>query len=154
MGSYSIWVMPSGQLKTQLQNQIDKLSDKYNTVKFEPHITLAGGFHAESENEAISKSQTLATQTKKFFLKFKDVSYGSIFTQCVYILINEDVEVMAAGKTAKEMFLEDASTTYMPHLSLIYSDMDQEQRYSLGRHLFFQCSSEKYVQFETRKHYM
>eukprot|EP01024_Parvocaulis_polyphysoides_P014220 TRINITY_DN15755_c0_g1_i5.p1 TRINITY_DN15755_c0_g1~~TRINITY_DN15755_c0_g1_i5.p1 ORF type:complete len:181 (+),score=25.30 TRINITY_DN15755_c0_g1_i5:113-655(+) len=125
--SFSIWVMPKGQLYSQLQNQINKFSDKYQGVRFEPHVTLAGGFQTTQE-EAIQKSKQLAAKIKKYFLKFKEVSYGSILTQCVYILINEDDEVMDAGKQAKEIFDKDTDKPYMPHLSLLYSEIDQETR--------------------------
>eukprot|EP01026_Neomeris_dumetosa_P025314 TRINITY_DN2083_c0_g1_i1.p2 TRINITY_DN2083_c0_g1~~TRINITY_DN2083_c0_g1_i1.p2 ORF type:complete len:197 (-),score=26.74 TRINITY_DN2083_c0_g1_i1:437-979(-) len=125
--TFSIWAMPSGKLKTQLQQQIDKFVDKYQGVKFEPHVTVLGAFQTSKE-DAIKKTQNLASKLKKYFLKFKDVSFGSQFFQCVYLLINEDEEVMNAAKVAREEIVGEVDKPYMPHLSLLYSDIDEEQR--------------------------
>ncbi|KAL3143974.1 hypothetical protein ABBQ32_003784 [Trebouxia sp. C0010 RCD-2024] len=35
---------------------------------------------------------------------------------------------MKAGKQSKETFGQDASSAYMPHLSLLYSDIDEHTR--------------------------
>lgn len=63
-----------------------------------------------------------------YCISFDRVSFGSIFHQCVYILCNTEQPVMAAGAAAREEFGMDPSTHYMPHLSLLYSDIGPAER--------------------------
>ena len=44
------------------------------------------------------------------------------------MLCRQDESTMRAGKQSKDMFSKDASTAYMPHLSLLYSDIDEHIR--------------------------
>lgn len=60
-----------------------------------------------------------------------DVACGQIFHQCVYILCAKSPEAMAAAAVAREAFGMDQSQPYMPHLSLLYSDIDMETRQSV-----------------------
>ena len=61
-------------------------------------------------------------------VRFDKPDYGSIYHQCVYMLCHQDESTMKAGKQSKETFGQDASTSYMPHLSLLYSDIDERIR--------------------------
>eukprot|EP01025_Chloroclados_australasicus_P033773 TRINITY_DN34535_c0_g1_i2.p3 TRINITY_DN34535_c0_g1~~TRINITY_DN34535_c0_g1_i2.p3 ORF type:complete len:142 (-),score=25.84 TRINITY_DN34535_c0_g1_i2:410-835(-) len=82
-----------------------------------------------TKEEAIQKTQLVANKVKKYFLKFKDVSYSTTVYQCVFILIHEDEEVMSSNKVAREVFTGSSEgPPYMPHVSLVYSDMDEETR--------------------------
>ena len=48
--------------------------------------------------------------------------------QCVYILCKPTDDVTAANKVAKKQLGLSQSTAYMPHLSLLYSDVDERIR--------------------------
>lgn len=61
-------------------------------------------------------------------IKFDKPGYGSIYHQCVYMLCHQDDATMKAGTQSKEAFSQDANSTYMPHLSLLYSDVDESTR--------------------------
>lgn len=61
-------------------------------------------------------------------ISFGTPEYGGIYHQCVFMLCRQDGPTMNAGKQSKEMFSTDASTAYMPHLSLLYSDIDEHIR--------------------------
>ena len=61
-------------------------------------------------------------------INFEDMSCGSIFHQCVYLLCCQDTATLGAGQTAREVFGQEPNQPYMPHLSLLYSDMDQDSR--------------------------
>jgi hypothetical protein len=56
-----------------------------------------------------------------------DVTYGAVFFQCVYLLCVKEAAVMAAGAAARKAFELD-TPPYMPHLSLLYSDIDPSNR--------------------------
>lgn len=57
-------------------------------------------------------------------VSFTDVTSGSSFHQCVYILCAKDEPLLAAGDAARRAYALD-TPPYMPHLSLLYSDAGQ-----------------------------
>lgn len=69
---------------------------------------------------------------QSYEIKLRDVSYGKIFHQCVYILCETDEHTMAAGRVAREEYGLDPYATYMPHLSLLYSDIEPSSRCELS----------------------
>lgn len=64
---------------------------------------------------------------QKFRINFLDVSKGSSFHRCVYILVAKESAIMEAGKLARQQFNMD-NVEYMPHASLLYADITPEQR--------------------------
>lgn len=64
-----------------------------------------------------------------FSVKMTKPAAGNIFHQCVYILCERDEPLMKAAASARRAFgMDDALSDYMPHVSLIYSDIDQDTR--------------------------
>lgn len=60
---------------------------------------------------------------------------GKIFHQCVYVLCERDEPLLKAAASARRKFgLDDTLIDYMPHISLLYSDIDFESRYDLCWH--------------------
>ena len=56
-------------------------------------------------------------------------SYGEIFHQCVFLLVHKEPLVMEASAVSRQMLGQDPDTaSYMPHLSLLYSDVDERIR--------------------------
>ncbi len=54
---------------------------------------------------------------------------GKLFHQCVYILCQRDKPLMEAAASIRKAFnYNDDLSDYMPHISLLYSDMDQDTR--------------------------
>jgi hypothetical protein len=61
---------------------------------------------------------------QKFRLNFVDVSHGSTFHRCVYILVAQEAAIMQAGQLARQEFGMEGD--YMPHVSLLYADLEPE----------------------------
>lgn len=64
---------------------------------------------------------------QKFRINFLNVVQGSSFHKCVYILVAKEQAIMAAGAAAQQAFGK-APADYMPHLSLLYADVDDTAR--------------------------
>lgn len=88
-------------------------------------MTLLGGIEL-SKSRVLSVTSQLASSLKPFSVVLDRVSSGSIFHQCVYILCNETAELMETGAAARLAF--EVDSIYMPHLSLLYSDVDPTTR--------------------------
>eukprot|EP00873_Tetraselmis_striata_P010874 jgi/Tetstr1/431138/TSEL_020852.t1 len=126
MGQYSLWIEPTGQLAEQLQAEIERLRAEHSGPCFAPHVTLAA-FTAEDDAAAEAITAKLVATMKPYHLTFIDVSYGAIFHQCVFLLCAKDAAVMDAAAAAKAA-LGLPESPYMPHLSLLYADIDEATR--------------------------
>jgi len=75
-----------------------------------------------------SRAPPCARCAQPYQLQFQDVHFGAIFHQCVYIRIQPQPHVMHAGAETRAAYGGDRDATYMPHLSLLYSDIDEDAR--------------------------
>ncbi|KAL4440633.1 hypothetical protein ABPG75_003634 [Micractinium tetrahymenae] len=126
--SYSLWVMPRGPLADKLHAEIKGLAGRTpGAHAFLPHVTLLGGIHT-TQADVLQRAQQLAARLKPYRITFDKVSYGAIFHQCVYVLCATDGDIMQAGAATREAYGQDPSSRYMPHLSLLYADISQEER--------------------------
>ena len=101
---------------------------------FEPHITLLGGIQGRSKEDVLALTEELASSSTiaPFQITFDRVACGDIFHQCLFILCEKTEALLAANAAARRAFNVDASAPdYMPHLSLLYSDIDISTRNAL-----------------------
>lgn len=63
-------------------------------------------------------------------INFQDISYGNQFHQCVYILCNQEQPLMQAAALARQHFQMGEAAPYMPHLSLLYGDLDNQAKHA------------------------
>jgi Cyclic phosphodiesterase-like protein len=111
-----------------------ELTRKIDAPEFFPHVTLVGGIE-QPKDQVLTMAEELASILNPIQIEFDKVAHGNIYHQCVYILCKATEELLVAGKAAKEAFGLDPSAVYMPHLSLIYSDMNIENRKELAAEL-------------------
>ncbi|KAK9808791.1 hypothetical protein WJX72_003748 [[Myrmecia] bisecta] len=131
MPTYSLWLQPSGRCAAVLQEEIDRLSKEYGGPSFTPHVTLLGGFEAE-EREVLDKTMQLSQQLQPYTLHLEEVQAGTLYFQCVYVLVRQDAAVIEAWRQACAAFsMPHGGQSYMPHLSLLYSDVDERIRRSV-----------------------
>ncbi|PSC67618.1 poly(A) RNA polymerase GLD2 [Micractinium conductrix] len=126
--SYSLWAMPRGPLADRLGSEIRALAAATpGAPPFAPHVTLLGGIRT-TEADVLARAKRLAAELKPYRVAFDRVSSGAVFHQCVYLLCRQEAETMAAGAATRATFNQDPASRYMPHLSLLYSDIDQPER--------------------------
>ena len=123
--SYSIWLMPTGTVNEKLSPIISKLSAKYNSPKFQPHVTLIGGFTGD-EQDLINKTEILSKKLKCFVVKLPNVHYLDQFFRSLFICVEKTPELMNAVKVARGVFGLPENKDYIPHLSLMYGDFTKE----------------------------
>ena len=126
-----------------MNREIVDLTRKIEAPEFPAHVTLIGGIE-RPKDEVITITEQLAATLKPIQIDFQNVTYGNIYHQCVYILCKASEDLLQAGKEAKGAFHLDPSTPYMPHLSLVYSDLSTDARETLAANLqkkLFPCNS-------------
>jgi 2'-5' RNA ligase len=127
---FSLWLMPRGQSAVQLQALIEKLSRAYSTPAFQPHVTLIGGINL-SERVAIRKTDEVAARVKPFRIRLSEVTYLDEYFRCVFIKARRTRSLLNAYHIARAVFGTGNHEEYMPHLSLIYADLSNEQRQNI-----------------------
>jgi 2'-5' RNA ligase len=134
--SYSLWLMPTGEVRRRLAGTIHDLSREYAAPAFEPHVTLAGGI-VGSAREVAAKMRDLARQIPPFTVRLTEVDFLDEYFRCLFVRVATTHPIMEANKAAREVFHLEKQPTFMPHLSLLYGDLPSNVKgriiASLGR---------------------
>lgn len=105
---------------------ISKLSNKYSSPKFRPHVTLAGGFGGEKK-ELAAKAKILSRSLKPFEARLTRVRCLDEFFRSLFVLVEKTPEIMTAHRVARNLFGMPRHD-YLPHLSLIYGKFSASQK--------------------------
>lgn len=124
---YSLWLRPFGDIAFSIQQRINKLSEKYNTPSFEPHVTLLSGLRY-GETELIQLTNTLAAALTPFEILLTKAGYRDKYYQSLFAHVKKSEELMNAYKTAVRLFDIEETEEFIPHLSLMYGDFTQEEK--------------------------
>eukprot|EP00123_Amoebidium_parasiticum_P011021 comp20468_c0_seq1/m.26080 comp20468_c0_seq1/g.26080 ORF comp20468_c0_seq1/g.26080 comp20468_c0_seq1/m.26080 type:complete len:184 (-) comp20468_c0_seq1:90-641(-) len=124
---WSLWLSPprGSQAHEVTSAIIREQSERLQTVNFDPHITLLPAIVAP-EADALRMSEELATKIKPYSVQLIGASVGQLYFQCVYAKVDPTAEVLEANKLARDAFSKHSDPPYMPHLSLVYGDVDEE----------------------------
>lgn len=130
---YSVWLVPDrgSEAYQQLKETIEEYAQlDEDAPEFEPHITVVGGIQG-IESVLEEGVQSLAEGQAVFDVKFTRTQCSTTRHQCVFLLVEPTAEVLSLHQESVEVFDVDDGM-YVPHLSLIYSDMDVEERLDLA----------------------
>jgi 2'-5' RNA ligase len=131
---YSIWLLPDADADAthQLEGLISDYAQSYDDAPvFDPHITVLGGL-TEDQDTVMEGTRTLIQDRAPFEVSFPRVHCSTTRYQCVFLLVEPTREILSLHRDAVEIF-EVAAGMYVPHLSLVYSDMSIEKRAALAR---------------------
>ena len=133
-GTYSIWLVPDRE--TQKYQTLDELISEHtrsypDAHDFDPHITLLGGIETD-EPTVMDRTQDLARDRDPLELAFGDASCSTTTHQCVFLLVAPSVPLLEFRQAATEA-VGRAAEMYVPHLSLVYSELSPEARVRAAR---------------------
>ncbi|KAI5659820.1 hypothetical protein M9H77_28613 [Catharanthus roseus] len=124
---YSVWGLPPVELRPRLKKLMEGLRSEFGGPEFEPHVTVVGAIDL-TEREARDKFKKACDGLKLYNAKVERVATGSFFYQCVYLLLHPTSEVVETSEHCCGHFGYMRSTPYMPHLSLLYGDLSEEEK--------------------------
>lgn len=127
---YSIWITLPDAARSRLTKIVNDLSKKYGGPTFEPHMTIVVNTNDTLEN-VVSKTKSIAKNTKAFELELGNIDYSTTYFQCVFVRAKTSVPLINLATKAKEKF--DISSFYMPHISLMYGNLDAEEKDKIAR---------------------
>ncbi|CAG7887017.1 unnamed protein product [Brassica rapa] len=138
---YSVWALPDDETEPRFRKLMEALRSEFSGPRFDPHVTVVGATSLTAE-EAKKMFESACDGLKAYNATVDRVSTGTFFYQCVFLLLKSTPEVMKAGEHCKNHFKCSTTTPYMPHLSLLYAELDeegkkkaQEKAYSLDNSL-------------------
>jgi len=119
---YSLWLMPTGEVRRRLAETILDLSREYATPVFEPHVTLAGDIVGPAR-EVASKMKDLARRIPPFTVRLTVVDGLDEYFRCLFVRLATTHPIMLANQAAREVFALTKQPVFMPHLSLLYGNL-------------------------------
>ncbi|MGD8428001.1 MAG: 2'-5' RNA ligase family protein [Balneolaceae bacterium] len=125
--TYSLWLEPSGDIAFKLQERIKKLSSKYKTPVFSPHVTLLAGFKS-TETELVSLANTLASTLEPFELLLTTAGYTDEFYRALFVHVEKTKHLNEMYMMARQLFDIRGDEDFMPHLSLMYGELSQNEK--------------------------
>ena len=129
--AYSLWLVPSRKSTAyrELQATIAELATAYDTTEFEPHVTLLGGISGPVDR-VLETTESLAEAHQALSLSLETIQCSTTRHQCVFAFVEATLPLLSLRQTAvREFGLR--GEVYVPHLSLIYSDMPLGERFTV-----------------------
>lgn len=123
----SLWFMPSGSVYEYFSALIKSISEEYKSPLFEPHVTLLGLIQ-DSEQNIVEKASQLANQYKPFTIKLDEIASENFYYRSLIVLAEKSPELMDIHQKAKNAFRIYDANTYMPHMSIMYGDQNEETK--------------------------
>ena len=135
--AYSLWFEP---------DENDDLSSRVSTfigenakddVVFKPHVTLLGPIYEPDESAIVSKTEKMVREIREKRTRFGEIRFpkgaqvGQTYFQCVYLEAELTANLVHAREKAIDAFDARDVRRYMPHMSLVYSDDERDERLRL-----------------------
>lgn len=146
---YSIWLVPEGEVYRKLDQLIVKLSRKYKSPYFAPHVTLIGEILLSRE-EAVKRTKILAYSLNPFAVYLNKVGYDDFYFKSLFLFSKRTRVLLLANKRARNIFNMRSKDIYTPHLSLIYSGLPENVKKKITNEIGKKFS----VSFKVKKLYL
>ncbi|KAK1275387.1 Cyclic phosphodiesterase [Acorus gramineus] len=125
---YSVWAIPpEGEVRDRLRRLMEGLRSDNGGPAFEPHVTVVGAIRLR-RGDAVGRFRKACEGMRPYIAQVESVSRGGFFFQCVYLLLHPSPEVIEASVHCCSHFGYESSTPYMPHLSLLYGELTDEEK--------------------------
>ncbi|XP_076888183.1 cyclic phosphodiesterase-like [Bidens hawaiensis] len=124
---YSVWALPPDHVSERVKKLMSGLRSEFGGPQFEPHVTVVGAISL-TEDDAREKLKKACEGLKAYNATVDKVEIGTFFYQCVFLLLHKTKEVMETGAHCWSHFGFTSPTPYMPHLSILYADLTEEEK--------------------------
>ena len=123
-----MWLMPKPGASRAIGGLIRALSHRHGTPLFAPHVTLLGSINAD-RREVLRCARGVAAAAPPIRAGCRQVAGEDVFYRCLYVRLAEGPALMRAARLARRCFAPSRPRPpYMPHLSLMYGSINQEEK--------------------------
>jgi 2'-5' RNA ligase len=124
------WLVPAaGPERDQLAATIDRLAAEHDAPRFQPHVTMLATLDCP-EDLAARTLTSLAAGTPPIELTLVAIGYEQTYFRSLYLRAEPSAQLLALREAGQRAWALDPSP-YMPHLSLLYSDIPDKDKHSL-----------------------
>jgi 2'-5' RNA ligase len=125
--SLMTWLRPAlGSDRDHLAAIIGGLAAQYNTPIFQPHVTMVATLMSD-EDTAIGTLESLLAGVSSFDITFTEFGYEQTYFRSLYLRAKPSPQLTALYEAGRRAWKLDLPP-YMPHLSLLYSNLTEEQK--------------------------
>ena len=122
-----MWAIPPEDVCDRITGLMTSLRSEFGGPQFHPHITVVGAIEL-TPDDALNKLRSACEGVKAFQVTVDRVASGTFFYQCVYLLLHPTSQIVETNAHCCNHFGYKNSTPYMPHLSLLYGDLSDEEK--------------------------
>jgi 2'-5' RNA ligase len=127
MTSLMTWLVPAfSPERDRLVATIDRLAVERDAPRFQPHVTMVPTFDSD-EDVAIHTLKSLVADVLPFDVTFSALGHEEVYFRALYLIADPSAQLMALHQAGRRVWAL-APSPYMPHLSLLYSDLTEEQK--------------------------
>jgi hypothetical protein len=127
--------MPTASDEALLQSAVDTLSRQFGTPRFQAHLTLTDGVHRDVAVLAGILSRA-AEGTRCFSATIEDIGTSDFYFRSFYARFAASGPLAGLHEEATALLAPEleASTAFMPHISLLYGADDSAEKEAARRH--------------------
>jgi 2'-5' RNA ligase len=129
---FSIWLSMDEPVKSYLSQIIKQLCRKYNSVPFEPHLTLVSGIYHDL-NDLIEHVDHFFKDFSTVVLTIQKVNYTEEFFKTVFLQFESNELLNSLYQKAKSTIKNTRSKTFFPHISLLYKNMHIKEKEKIAQ---------------------
>jgi 2'-5' RNA ligase len=127
---YHLFLEPEGDLASELQSIIKELASTRGGPVFPPHVTLLAQIEAVDVHE---RARELATSLQPFQMLLGSLAGEDEYFRAFYIRMEDTDAVIKAHESANHLFGMEDARPYLPHISLLYGSLPEQDRAALIR---------------------
>ncbi|KAI9198346.1 hypothetical protein LWI28_014367 [Acer negundo] len=117
---YSVWAVPPEEVGARLKKLMEGLRSDFGGPHFEPHVTVVGAINLTAE-DAAEKFKSACEGLKAYNISVDRVAAGTL-------LLHPNAEAVETSAHCCGHFGYCNSRPYMPHLSLLYADLMDDEK--------------------------
>lgn len=125
--SYYLWLMPDAPAFHKFQTIIRDLSGQYQTLLFEPHITLITGLSGP-DRTLVKKIDMFTSGLPAFQVTLEGIDYSHGFFTALFLMAQNTPALEQLHQQARQALRPFGQAIYQPHLSLLYGEITPKEK--------------------------
>jgi 2'-5' RNA ligase len=142
---YSLWLMPEGEEQRQLADIIARLSERFGTPTFEPHVTLLGGL-VGAEKDIVSRISEIVKTMRPIEIRTSTLHSQDDYFRQFFVQVDKSRPLMETRARVKVLAGGRRERPYSPHISLMYGNVGHQEREAL----VMEMGGELTTEFQTK----
>lgn len=115
---FSYWIVPAEPIRTELRNLIARLAERFDTVQFEPHVTVYSG---KSEDQEVERNVHLVAKSfKPIALVPQSVEFSQALTKTLFVQFAPSSALQDMSDHLATNSHTQSGYELNPHVSLLY----------------------------------